>query len=146
MALKLAGYIDLPAHQGRGGFDHAALHAASGRLFVAHTANDALDVSIDASSIAGMRLDAAVPRLAALAKLRAIVFPWGQHEKKSLSSDIVVKLEKNFDAWWDEVRPCMENEEAYQIAPKINPFKEQYWKQFGGGPTPGATNAEPSRK
>jgi arylsulfatase len=26
----------------------------------------------------------------------------------------------------------MVNEDA--IGPKINPFKERYWKQFGGGP------------
>jgi DNA-binding beta-propeller fold protein YncE len=44
MALRLAGYIDLPAHQGKGGFDHAAIHHVSGRLFVAHTANDAMDI------------------------------------------------------------------------------------------------------
>jgi len=44
MALKLAGYIDLPPHEGKGGFDHAAIHQASGRLFVAHTANDAVDI------------------------------------------------------------------------------------------------------
>jgi len=44
MALELTGHIDLPPHRGKGGFDHAALHHASGRLFVAHTANDALDV------------------------------------------------------------------------------------------------------
>ena len=42
--LRLAGYVDLPAHQGKGGFDHAAVHAASGRVYVAHTANDAVDV------------------------------------------------------------------------------------------------------
>jgi arylsulfatase len=22
------------------------------------------------------------------------------------------------------------------IGPKVNPFKERYWKQFGGGPSP----------
>jgi len=44
MPLKLASYIDLPAHRGPGGFDHAAIHRASAQLFVAHTANDALDV------------------------------------------------------------------------------------------------------
>ncbi len=44
MTLRPAGFIDLPAHRGKGGFDHAAVHAASGRLYVAHTANDALDV------------------------------------------------------------------------------------------------------
>lgn len=44
MALKHVGTIDLPAHVGEGGFDHAAIHRRRGRLYVAHTANDALDV------------------------------------------------------------------------------------------------------
>jgi DNA-binding beta-propeller fold protein YncE len=39
-----AGYVDLPAHKTKGGFDHAAVHAASGHVYVAHTANDAVDV------------------------------------------------------------------------------------------------------
>ena len=43
----LAGYIDLPKHSGSGGFDHAAVHAASGHIYVAHTANDAVDVFDD---------------------------------------------------------------------------------------------------
>jgi len=42
--LRLAGYVDLPAHKAKGGFDHAAVHAASGHVYVAHTANDAIDV------------------------------------------------------------------------------------------------------
>src|SRR5436190_7767516 len=42
--LHLAGYVDLPANQGEGAFDHAAVHAASGHVYVAHTANDAVDV------------------------------------------------------------------------------------------------------
>ena len=44
MALKHSGYIQLPAHVKPGGFDHAAIHRASARLYVAHTINDALDV------------------------------------------------------------------------------------------------------
>jgi hypothetical protein len=44
MALRLTGHIDLPAHAGRGGFDHAAIHERTRRLYVAHTANDAVDV------------------------------------------------------------------------------------------------------
>jgi len=36
--------ITLPAHRRPGGFDHAAVHRASARLYVAHTANDAIDV------------------------------------------------------------------------------------------------------
>ena len=42
--LRLVGHIDLPKNIGSGGFDHAAVHAASGHIYVAHTANDAVDV------------------------------------------------------------------------------------------------------
>lgn len=41
--LRQVGYIDLPPHAGKGGFDHAAVHVASGLVYVAHTANDAVD-------------------------------------------------------------------------------------------------------
>jgi DNA-binding beta-propeller fold protein YncE len=44
MALKLTGYIELPAHVKAGGFDHAAVHTGLNRVYVAHTANDALEV------------------------------------------------------------------------------------------------------
>jgi DNA-binding beta-propeller fold protein YncE len=44
MPLDLLGYIELPGNVKSGGFDHAAVHCGSGRLYVAHTANDALDV------------------------------------------------------------------------------------------------------
>jgi DNA-binding beta-propeller fold protein YncE len=44
MAMEHAGHLDLPAHIKPGGFDHAAVHSGLGRLYVAHTANDALDV------------------------------------------------------------------------------------------------------
>lgn len=44
MALEHIGYIELPKHVNHGGFDHAAVHCGIGRLYVAHTANDALDV------------------------------------------------------------------------------------------------------
>src|SRR5262249_4664941 len=49
MALRLTGYVDLPRHRGPGGFDHAAVHRQLGRVYVAHTANDAVGViDIDA--------------------------------------------------------------------------------------------------
>ena len=44
MPLEHLGFIDLPAHVGTGGFDHAAVHGATGRVYVAHTANGAVDV------------------------------------------------------------------------------------------------------
>ena len=42
--LELLGYVELPGNVKPGGFDHAAVHRASARLYVAHTANDTLDV------------------------------------------------------------------------------------------------------
>ncbi len=44
MTLEHLGYINLPEHSKLSGFDHAAVHRASARLYVAHTVNDALDV------------------------------------------------------------------------------------------------------
>jgi DNA-binding beta-propeller fold protein YncE len=42
--VKRIGTIALPSHAGPGGFDHAAVASRAGRLYVAHTANDAVDV------------------------------------------------------------------------------------------------------
>src|SRR5215470_6026248 len=47
--LQISGYVDLPSHQGSGGFDHAACHAQTGHVYVAHTANSAVDVFDPAS-------------------------------------------------------------------------------------------------
>ena len=44
MALNFVGYIDLPEHNKPGGFDRAAVHQASKRIYVAHTSDDAIDV------------------------------------------------------------------------------------------------------
>jgi len=44
MALRLRGYIELPANQAKGGFDHADIYPPTDRLYVAHTSNDAIDV------------------------------------------------------------------------------------------------------
>jgi len=44
MGLQLLGHIELPRSIRSGGFDHAAVHRASGRVYVAHPANDALEV------------------------------------------------------------------------------------------------------
>ena len=53
MTLKHLHYIDLPEHVKHGGFDHAAVHRRSGRLYVAHTSNDAIVVidMFDASTL-----------------------------------------------------------------------------------------------
>lgn len=42
--LHRIGDVALPPHAGPGGFDHAAVHRRTGLVYVAHTANDALDV------------------------------------------------------------------------------------------------------
>jgi DNA-binding beta-propeller fold protein YncE len=44
IGLTHIGYIALPEHLGGGGFDHAAVHAATGHVYVAHTANGSVDV------------------------------------------------------------------------------------------------------
>jgi DNA-binding beta-propeller fold protein YncE len=42
--MRLVGHIELPAHRAPGGFDHAAIHHRADHLYVAHTANDAVDI------------------------------------------------------------------------------------------------------
>ena len=42
--LHRIGEVELPPHAGQGGFDHAAVHRRTGLVYVAHTANDAIDV------------------------------------------------------------------------------------------------------
>jgi DNA-binding beta-propeller fold protein YncE len=49
MSLQFLHFISLPEHVKPGGFDHADIHHASNRLYVAHTINDTLDV-IDCES------------------------------------------------------------------------------------------------
>ncbi len=46
--------------------------------------------------------------------------------------EVVAKLRAAYDQWWEQVQPLLVNEEV--VGPKMNPLKELYWKQFGGGP------------
>ena len=48
------------------------------------------------------------------------------------NADIVRHLETAYDAWWDSILPCLENENV--VGPKVNPYKELYWQQFGKNP------------
>lgn len=48
--------------------------------------------------------------------------------------DVAKELKAALDSWWVEVTPLLVNEDA--VGPAVNPFKELYWKQFGGGPKP----------
>ena len=54
--------------------------------------------------------------------------------------EVVARLDKAFDAWWQEILPCLVNEQAHRSAPAVNPFKAQYWKQFKG---PGPNRVPP---
>ena len=44
MTLEYVGTVSLPPHVKDGGFDHAAVDSSRGRLYVARTANDAIDI------------------------------------------------------------------------------------------------------
>jgi DNA-binding beta-propeller fold protein YncE len=44
MGLQFLHFIDLPENIEQGGFDHAAVHHTSNRIYVAHTSNNAIDV------------------------------------------------------------------------------------------------------
>lgn len=46
--------------------------------------------------------------------------------------EVVAKLRAEYEQWWQSVQPLQVNENV--VGPKINPFKELYWKQFGGEP------------
>ena len=63
MVLEQIGEIPLPAHQGPGGFDHAAVHGPRRHLYVAHTANSALDV-IDCAAGKYLRSIVSLPAVA----------------------------------------------------------------------------------
>jgi arylsulfatase A-like enzyme len=46
--------------------------------------------------------------------------------------EVVKELDAAYDKWWASIQPQLVNETA--VGPEINPFKEIYWHQFGGGP------------
>jgi arylsulfatase A-like enzyme len=41
-------------------------------------------------------------------------------------------MREAYDQWWQEILPCLEHEMV--LGPKVNTFKDRYWRQFGGGP------------
>lgn len=49
--------------------------------------------------------------------------------------EVVQVLKEEYDAWWTSLKGQYDIHEQ-AIGPKLNPFAELYWKQFGGGPTP----------
>ena len=59
--------------------------------------------------------------------------PGQQQDVAARHPEVVATLQQRFDSWWSATRPLMVNEGA--TGPKVNPFKELYWQQFGGGPS-----------
>ncbi|MGA2616904.1 MAG: arylsulfatase [Thermoguttaceae bacterium] len=55
-----------------------------------------------------------------------------RHNVAAQHPETVARMERAYDQWWQSVLPCMENENV--VGPAVNPFKELYWKQFGGNP------------
>lgn len=56
-------------------------------------------------------------------------------ETKNVIADhpaAAARLRSAYDQWWDEIQPDLMNENA--VGPPVNPFKEAFWRQFGGGP------------
>lgn len=64
--------------------------------------------------------------------------PGQQQDIAAAQPQIVRELSAAYDAWWDSLRPHLENEQ--QAGPRYNPFHEQYWRQFRG---PGPNNVPP---
>ena len=58
--------------------------------------------------------------------------PGERSDVAALHPEVVKELDTAYDQWWDSVQPQLVNEEA--VGPKVNPYAEIYWKQFGGGP------------
>jgi arylsulfatase A-like enzyme len=58
--------------------------------------------------------------------------PGEKNDVAASHPEVVKDLEAAYDRWWDSVQPQLVNENA--VGPKVNPFKELYWNQFGGGP------------
>jgi len=58
--------------------------------------------------------------------------PGETHNVSGEHPDVVAALRAAYDQWWDDVQPLLVNENV--VGPKMNPMKELFWKQFGGGP------------
>lgn len=59
--------------------------------------------------------------------------PGQQTDVAAQHPDVVKQLAAAYDQWWSDCQPLLVNEKV--VGPKLNPFAELYWKQFGGGPT-----------
>jgi hypothetical protein len=58
VTLTVRGYVKLPPHTTGGGFDRGDVHAATRRLFIAHTANESLGLQTHTGSVAFRNIQA----------------------------------------------------------------------------------------
>jgi DNA-binding beta-propeller fold protein YncE len=81
VTLRLVGHIGLPPHRSNGGFDHADIHSPSDRLYVAHTANNAIDV-IDCAEDSYLESISGLPAVAGalVSEQRGLVFTTNRGE------------------------------------------------------------------
>ncbi len=61
--------------------------------------------------------------------------PGQQRNVAAENPEVVKNLATGYDRWWAELPPLLVNENAHLTAPKVNPFKELYWQQFGTNDT-----------
>jgi len=66
--------------------------------------------------------------------------PGEEHNLVSSNRELLTKLNAAYDVWWTKTLPLLENEQAYKTAPRMNPFKAMYWRQYKG---PGPNNVPP---
>jgi len=60
--------------------------------------------------------------------------PGQAHDIAAAQPELVKEFAAAYDQWWQDVLPRLENEDAYKSAPKVNPFKAQFRKQFSNDP------------
>jgi arylsulfatase len=65
--------------------------------------------------------------------------PGEAHNVAGDHADVVKQLDSAYENWWNSVQPALVNEHV--VGPAINPFHEQYWRQYKG---PGPNNVPPS--
>jgi arylsulfatase len=58
--------------------------------------------------------------------------PGEKNDIASSNPDVVARIDAEYDKWWAGILPALENETA--APPRVAPYKERYWKQYGGGP------------
>lgn len=64
--------------------------------------------------------------------------PGQQTDVAAAQPEVVARLDRAYDAWWEATRPCLVNEDAWRTAPKVPPFHQLYAEQFGTNVAPRA--------